>query len=310
MRHVSLFSGIGSESLAAQQAGFRTVLFCEVDGFCQKVLQKNFLGIPIHGDIRTLDATHLRGDVALLTGGFPCQDISVAGKGAGLEGRRSSLFFEGVRIISECLPLFVLLENSPALRTRGSDRVKTELEGIGYTCGFFVVGAGNAGAPHQRKRVFVVAYSNNPRNANSRIGGTFHNLNRECPQKESRRHDLIYGANRDAPQRLVSDCNERARRAGETQSLPVRDQKPHRPSDCQVMPWRVHQPPIPGVDAGLANRVDRCRALGNTNPPQMYLPFFAAIADHIRESGLAAPQAQPPSSTNKQLAVPNQGEEI
>ena len=158
-RHLDLFSGIGGFALAARRTGFETIQFCEIDGFCQAVLQKNFPGVLIHDDITTFDARPFDGTVDLITGGFPCQDISAAGKGAGLiEGKRSSLWFELLRVIVEVRPAVCLIENVPALRTRGADRVLQDLAEAGYTAEAFVVGADDVGASHRRKRVWIVAY--------------------------------------------------------------------------------------------------------------------------------------------------------
>jgi DNA (cytosine-5)-methyltransferase 1 len=161
---LSLFSGIGAIDLAAGWAGIETVAFCEIEPFCQQVLKKNFgEGIPIFSDVKQLSAESLRRagippeSIQVVAGGFPCQDISAAGKGAGLSGERSGLWFEMRRIISEIRPRFCLLENVPALRTRGADTVLAGLEEIGYTCGAFVVGAWSIGAPHKRNRVWIVA---------------------------------------------------------------------------------------------------------------------------------------------------------
>jgi DNA (cytosine-5)-methyltransferase 1 len=164
---LSLFSGIGGIDLAAQWAAIETVAFCESEPFCQKVLRKNFgQDIVIFDDVRTLTAESLRArgidpeSISLVGGGFPCQDVSEAGQGAGIEGERSGLWRHMSRIIGEIAPTWVLVENVRGLRTRGIDRVISDLEGEGYTvappC---VVGAWSVGAPHRRSRVFIVAYA-------------------------------------------------------------------------------------------------------------------------------------------------------
>ena len=99
VKHLDLFSGIGGFALAARWAGFETIGFCEIDKYAQKVLKKNFPGIPIYEDVTKLNGSQFK-DIYLLTGGFPCQDISIAGKGAGIEGERSGLWSELHRIIS------------------------------------------------------------------------------------------------------------------------------------------------------------------------------------------------------------------
>jgi site-specific DNA-cytosine methylase len=155
VQYLSLFSGIGGLDLAAHWVGFRPAAFVERDGFCQKVLAKHWPGTPIYGDVRTFNAAQFLG-ITLIIGGFPCQDISAAGKGAGLEGERSGLWFEYLRIIKECQPRFVVAENVDALLGRGLDRVLSDMEEAGYAVEALSVAASDMGAPHQRKRWFIV----------------------------------------------------------------------------------------------------------------------------------------------------------
>lgn len=163
MNVLDLFSGIGGFSLGFERAGFRTVAFCEIEPYCRAVLAKRWPGVPIYPDVRELTAERLRADgiaVDAICGGFPCQDISLAGRGAGLDGAKSGLWSEYRRLVSEIRPRFVVIENSPALRTRGADRILAELEALDYTCEPIVVGAMHAGAWHRRLRAWLVAYLN------------------------------------------------------------------------------------------------------------------------------------------------------
>jgi len=158
---LDLFSGIGGLSLGLHWAGMRTTAFCEADPFARAVLARHWPGVPIYGDVRTLTAARLRADGVprpdLLCGGFPCQDISLAGRAAGIEGPRSGLWSHMARLVRECRPRWVVAENVPGLRGRGADRVLSELEAAGYACWPLVVGAVHAGAPHRRSRVWLVA---------------------------------------------------------------------------------------------------------------------------------------------------------
>ncbi len=157
---LDLFSGIGGFSLGLHWAGYRTLAFCESDEFCQRVLARHWPGIPIYPDIRTLDRERLQQDgIApfLVCGGFPCQDVSLAGRGTGLDGPRSGLWTEMARIVGICRPPWVIIENVPSLRTRGADRVIGDLATLGYASWPFVVGAVHAGAPHRRQRLFLLA---------------------------------------------------------------------------------------------------------------------------------------------------------
>lgn len=158
MNHLSLFSGVAGIDIAAHWAGFKTVQFVERDPFCQKVLAKNFPGVPIHDDITTFDGRRYRG-IELVSGGFPCQGVSQAGLRKGLSDERSGLFFEMARIVREVAPRWVLIENVSALRTRGLVSVIEEFASFGYGMAWFSYSASSVGAPHQRTRMFLVAYS-------------------------------------------------------------------------------------------------------------------------------------------------------
>ena len=161
MRHLDLFSGIGGFSLGLERTGgFETVAFCEIDEWCRSQLARNWPGVPVHTDIGELDGQTI-GHVDIVTGGFPCQDVSFANTTAkGIDGARSGLVFELLRVIREVRPNWVIIENSPALRVRGADRVLDEMEGQGYTCWPLVVGARHLIAPHRRDRVWIVAHAN------------------------------------------------------------------------------------------------------------------------------------------------------
>lgn len=159
---LDLFSGIGGFSLGLERTGgFRTAAFCEIEPYAQAVLRKHWPEVPCYGDIKTLTAERLAADgiaVDAICGGFPCQDISVAGKGAGLDGARSGLWREYVRLIGELRPRWVIAENVAQLRTRGLDRVLNDLAAIGYDAEWHCVPASYVGAPHRRDRIWIVAY--------------------------------------------------------------------------------------------------------------------------------------------------------
>lgn len=139
----------------------RTVAFCEKDGHCQLVLAKRWPGIRIYDDIRGVTADRLAADgiaADVICGGFPCQDISYAGPGAGLDGDRSGLWFEYARIVGELRPRFVLVENVAALLDRGMGAVLGSLAAFGYDAEWHCIPASAAGALHARDRVWIVAY--------------------------------------------------------------------------------------------------------------------------------------------------------
>lgn len=160
MKHGSLFSGIGGFDLAAQWMGWENVFQVEIDPFCQKVLEKNFPNTKRYGDIKEFDGTKYRGTIDILTGGFPCQDISIAkGRSKGIKGERSGLWGEYCRIISNIRPQIIVGENSTQLLRRGFEKVLCDLSEMGYYAEWGCFKACNVGAPHIRNRVFFIAHT-------------------------------------------------------------------------------------------------------------------------------------------------------
>jgi DNA (cytosine-5)-methyltransferase 1 len=165
MRELHLFAGAGGGILGGMLLGHTTVCAVELEPYCREVLlQRQRDGIlpkfPIWDDVCTFDGTPWRGKVDVVCGGFPCQDISAAGKGAGITGERSGLWGEMARIIGEIRPKYAFVENSPMLTLRGLDRVLGDLSEMGYDARWGVVGASHVGAPHRRERIWILAYSN------------------------------------------------------------------------------------------------------------------------------------------------------
>ena len=162
MRMLDLFSGIGGFALAAEWVWgdeLDITGFCEIEKYAQKVLQKNFPGVPIHDDITKLNGKDFK-NIDLITGGFPCQDISIANQNnpKGIEGKRSGLWSEMWRIISEIRPRFALIENVPILTIRGGTRVIADLAEIGYDAEWQSISAKQVGAWHKRERIWIAAY--------------------------------------------------------------------------------------------------------------------------------------------------------
>lgn len=153
----SLFAGIGGFDLGLTRAGFDIAWQVEIDPYCQRVLAKHWPHVQRYGDIRAIDWGTVE-PVDLLCGGFPCQDISLAGKGAGLTGERSGLWFEYANAIEVLKPRYVLIENVSALRSRGLDQVLGSLAALGYDAEWHCIPASAVGAPHRRDRVWVIAY--------------------------------------------------------------------------------------------------------------------------------------------------------
>lgn len=162
MRELALFAGAGCGILGGHLLGWRTVCAVEREPYPASVLaQRQNDGIlppfPIWDDVRTFDGRPWRGSVDVVSGGFPCQDISIAGKGDGLDGERSGLWSEMARIVGEVQPLFVYVENSPMLASRGLGRVLGDLAALGFDAEWGVVSAADTGAPHLRERIWILA---------------------------------------------------------------------------------------------------------------------------------------------------------
>ena len=169
---LDLFSGIGGFSLGLQNTGgFETVAFCEIEPYCHRVLNKHWKDVPIYNDIKeltydTLQADGIEPDV--ITGGFPCQDISVAGKQKGIIGERSSLWSEYARLIEDVRPKWAIIENVPTLRSKGLTLVLQNLSEIGYHAEWHCIPCSAIGGLHRRDRIWIIAYP--LANSNTRHG--------------------------------------------------------------------------------------------------------------------------------------------
>lgn len=155
----SLFAGIGGFDLGFERAGMTCKWQVEIDPFCQKVLAKHWPNVRRHDDVRTFPP---EGDwsVDVICGGFPCQDISYAGRGEGIDGERSGLWREYARVLRLLRPRFAVVENTPALLVRGLSTVLGDLARIGFDAEWSVLSACALGAPHVRRRLFIMAYAN------------------------------------------------------------------------------------------------------------------------------------------------------
>jgi DNA (cytosine-5)-methyltransferase 1 len=290
---LDLFSGIGGFGLGLQRAGMSTAMFCEIEPFCRGVLAKHWPGAPIHDDVRTLGAGTLAEHglaVDLVCGGFPCQDISVAGKGGGLDGARSGLWFEYERIIGEVRPRWVIIENVPALLHRGMDRVLQGLEGLGYDAEWRIVSAADLGAPHLRKRLWIVAYPNGARQHEQAGAGDESGLwswlgssGVAHPNQQGwgeRAGPVENGARR--PELANSRADVANTHEPRLEILFDRDAG-QQPAAVGAGWWGV-EPDVGRVAYGVPRRMDRLRSLGNAVVPQIVEMIGRAI---MRAEGLA-----------------------
>jgi DNA (cytosine-5)-methyltransferase 1 len=162
MRELALFAGAGGGILGGLLLGWRTVCAVEINAYCaRRLMQRQNEGhlppFPIWDDVRTFDGHPWRGLVDVVSGGFPCQNISSVGQRAGIDGQHSGLWREFARIIGEVQPHFTFVENSSMLTSLGLGRVLGDLAEMGYDAEWGVLGANNVGAPHQRSRIWIIA---------------------------------------------------------------------------------------------------------------------------------------------------------
>jgi DNA (cytosine-5)-methyltransferase 1 len=193
MNELALFAGAGGGILASHLLGWKTVCAVEFAAYPASVLmQRQNDGIlppfPIWDDVCTFDGRPWRGIVDVVSGGFPCQDISSAGSGAGIEGERSGLWSEMARIIGEVRPRVVFVENSPLLVSRGLALVISDLAEMGYDCQWCIVSASDCGAPHKRDRIWIVANAAGERQPGQ---GQHVNSSDKAPDRERQASDAI-----------------------------------------------------------------------------------------------------------------------
>jgi DNA (cytosine-5)-methyltransferase 1 len=261
MRLLDLFSGIGGFSLAAKWVwgdDLDIVGFCEIDKYCQKVLAKHWPDVPVYEDITKLDGKSFK-NIDLITGGFPCQDISAAGRGAGIKkGTRSGLWSEMHRIISDIRPRFTLIENVPMLTIRGGTGVIEDLTEIGYDTEWTIISAKDVGAWHLRKRIWIVAYPN-----------SFNQWTRKesrQPQRNKSRK-FIGNLRQDVP-----DTNEsglEGRDSGILSKCSGEQSARERSPFASEGNYWLTEPNVGRVADGIPSRVDRLKGIGNAIVPQV-----------------------------------------
>ena len=268
MNELALFAGAGGGILGGHLLGWRTVCAVEWEPYAASVLvARQNDGVlppfPIWDDVCTFDGNPWQGIVDVVSGGFPCQDISVAGRGAGIEGERSGLWSEMSRIIGEVRPRFVLVENSPALTHRGGVRVIADLASMGYVCKWGVVGASDVGAPHKRERVWIVAHADSMRKPQPQ-GGKQDQRRRISDSGES-----LADANRLHEQGVFSGVTDSKKWAGP-------EHRPFGPCSNGRKWWHL-EPDVGRVANGMAARVDRLKAIGNGQVPAVAATAFRIL---------------------------------
>jgi DNA (cytosine-5)-methyltransferase 1 len=273
LKVLDLFSGIGGFSLGLERTGgFSTVAFCEINEFCQRVLAKHWPGVPCYDDIRRLDADTLARDgigIDVICGGFPCQDLSFAGKRAGLEGARSGLWGEYARLIRELRPAYVIVENVPGLLSLGLGDVLGDLAASGYDAVWDCIPAAAVGADHIRDRVWIIAHANGNRlQERKHVAGASDEADERLGPWGS-----DHGS---ASQKTIADTNGGKRSLGRPAGRAWRFEQPvSRHTDWQT----THQPVLDRGADGVPDRLDRLKALGNAVVPQVVELLGRAILE-------------------------------
>ncbi|GIO18127.1 hypothetical protein J18TS1_12270 [Oceanobacillus oncorhynchi subsp. incaldanensis] len=302
MKSIELFAGIGGISLAAEWAGIETVAFCEREPFCQKILSKHWSDVPIFDDVKTLNKQTLIdggvdvGTIDIISGGFPCQPYSIAGKRRGTEDDRD-LWPEMFRIIEEIRPTWVVGENVANFVNMELDRTISDLESIGYTGGAFVIPAASVGAKHKRERTFIVAYSNDSRCVHRQVekqpaerrehaqrepvASSANVANTSSIRLQKERSELkTTGIARDSEN--VSDSSGTRLSGSKDAGKTKRERENDNEQSSRCHPGRDYwaiEPDVGRVANGIPKRVDRIKGLGNAVVPQQIYPIFKAIVE-------------------------------
>ncbi len=291
MTHVSLFSGIGGIDLAAEWAGFRTVLFCEQDKYCQKVLKQHWPSVPIIEDVKNVNSESVSEPVTLISGGFPCQPYSVAGKRRGKEDDRY-LWPEMLRVIQELKPTWALCENVPGFVSMGLEDALSDLESAGYEAQSFLIPACGIGAPHQRYRVFIVANSrgqrtqcvpthdkNKDRWAENRA--EFGRSSQDMADTERNRREQGSKMLCGRESIITASCenvSDPDKQYGNGNGFSTSEAPQFKAASLSKEHW-LSEPDVGRVAHGIPKRVDRLKCLGNAVVPQQVYPILRAIAE-------------------------------
>ena len=287
LNELALFAGAGGGILGGHLLGWRTVCAVEWDAYAASVLvaRQNdgcLPPFPIWDDVQTFDGRPWRGRVDVVSGGFPCQDISCAGKGAGIDGERSGMWKHMARIIGEVLPQFVFVENSPMLVGRGLGTVLADLAEMGYDAEWGVVGAHHATAPHKRDRIWVLG-----RNANGNDVGAVGGIRQgeasaTCGIREELAHSTSEGLEgiersqfeghgigfADSSKKMAySDSQRFAQLHNAAQSTNQGQSAWCATEGWREAEWWASEPDVGRVAHGVAARVDRLRCIGNGQVP-------------------------------------------
>jgi len=267
LNELALFAGAGGGILGGHLLGWRTVCAVEWEPYPASVLcarQNDGLlpPFPIWDDVQTFDGKPWRGIVDVVSGGFPCQDISAAGRGAGIDGEQSGMWREMARIVCEVRPRFVFVENSPMLTSRGLGRVLGDLATLGFDARWGVLGAADVGANHQRDRIWIVGKATNSDSIRSQKSTN------ECILESKGSNQLQIEQSRNSSEMAYS------KNKGYVWWLrgmgAIENQDNHTGSQSYGSgEWWKFEPNVGRVADGVAARVDRLKAIGNGQVPSV-----------------------------------------
>lgn len=310
MNHLDLFSGIGGFSLALEKVGFKTIAFCERDEYCRLLLQKHWKGVKIYNDIKKLEGEDIEEKVDILTGGFPCQPYSVAGKQKGTDDDRY-LWPEMFRVIREVKPTFIIAENVRGLINIQDgmvfETVCSDLESEGFEIQPFIIPAAGVGAPHKRERVWIVGYSKHNGSLTSKVkrgynkadAGTKERQNKTIESERtsrSRDNEIMENTRRTLRQGSEfrkenedegrqENANQLERSSGtpehyvaDSKGVHVQGQQDRSGQEQSGgESWWEFEPNVGRVADGVPGRVHRLKALGNSIVPQIAEEIGRAI---------------------------------
>ncbi|WP_119690588.1 DNA cytosine methyltransferase [Acinetobacter soli] len=304
LNELALFAGVGGGILGSHLLGWNTICAVERDAYAAQVLaQRQNDGIlkpfPIWSDITTFDGKPWNGIIDVISGGFPCQDISSAGKGAGIDGDRSGLWAEMARIIGEVRPRFVFVENSPMLVSRGLTRVISDLAKMGYDAHWARLSASNFGAPHQRDRIWIVAHTQGIRlnseglSIGAKSQKSLPGINSEdVGNPHSERFNPRWDNNCQHDRNLISTTSKNSAAISNTTSIGLQGQRKswfacdpaENPEGQTNRTFYERVGHIWGIESrlgrvanGLAHRVDRLKAIGNGQVPEVARSAFKIL---------------------------------
>jgi DNA (cytosine-5)-methyltransferase 1 len=297
VRELALFAGSGGGILGGHLLGWRTICAVECDPYAASVLvaRQNdgcLPPFPIWDDVRTFDGKPWRGIVDVISGGFPCQDISTAGRGAGIDGERSGLWREMARIIGEVRPSYVLVENSPALISRGLTRVLGDLTSMGYDARWGVLGAHDVGAPHKRDRIWILASassrwrSKDELRAGRDVSGLCGQELADASSVRSQRGENcngLHGSPCSTQTGQFTRSGDGVDEMGDPNVERLEKRQGERRDNAKEQPsvvgsdWWYAEPELGRVAHGVAYRVDRLRSIGNGQVPSVVRLAWQAL---------------------------------